>query len=641
VVTLSVPSASVVTVNLATGQGTALAGIDYASASGTLTFQPGETSKTIQVAIAGDLAYESNETFGLTLSSASGATIADTLGVATIFDNDPVNNATPLVRVLDGQILEGTGTNPTGTVTVFLDHAATSPVTVQLGYRSGTAVNGRDFGSSALTINIPAGSDSGTSAFTVAADFAMETNEYFFADIISATGATIARKTGRMTIVNDDAGPEISEDQKTAKWRDVDGDLVTLTASRGILTTSNFAMVSSGGGLILGALFLDTPECQGISVNITAKGPGNSINMGGIIASGVDLGTVKVMGDISRIIAGSSTSKTAVAKLEVSSLGSHGSSFDLEGSVFSQVTGKLGSLIVHGNVENAIFSVDSGKNISIGALKVEGSLKGGTPAGSGYIFTSGDILTAEIRRGILGGTGFYSGTIQTLGKIGKVTIGGNMQGGNGDRSGSIFVHGYHDAVSAGIGSVAIKGSLIGGGGSGSGAIYSLGSIGSLAVAGSVSNAFVAAGGIGKIAVGRDVVGAEFVTGILVSGTGLANPTSSPLPVARATSGVGMIAVGGNWVASSVAADVSAGTDNMYGTADDRLLFPATLAAIKSVKIKGSVVGSSNTGDSYGFVARTIGSFHAANSSPALNPAGVDSLPLGSGGDVFLREITAA
>jgi hypothetical protein len=103
----------------------------------------------------------------------------------------------------------------------------------------------------------------------------------------------------------------------------------------------------------------------------------------------------------------------------------------------------------------------------------------------------------------------------------------------------------------------------------------------------------------------------------------------------------MIAVGGNWVASSVAADVSAGTDNMYGTADDRLLFPATLAAIKSVKIKGSVVGSSNTGDSYGFVARTIGSFHAANSSPALNPAGVDSLPLGSGGDVFLREITAA
>ncbi|ALG73945.1 endoglucanase [Azospirillum thiophilum] len=56
------------TIDYATADGTAKAGSDYAAASGSLTFQPGETSKTVSVHITGDGATEGTETFLLHLS---------------------------------------------------------------------------------------------------------------------------------------------------------------------------------------------------------------------------------------------------------------------------------------------------------------------------------------------------------------------------------------------------------------------------------------------------------------------------------------------------------------------------------------------------------------------------------------------
>lgn len=87
-VTLSHPSALPITVKYATGNGTALAGGDYTADSGTITFAPGETSRTILVQTADDPVYEGNETFAVSLSSAVGATIIDGQGVATIVDDD-------------------------------------------------------------------------------------------------------------------------------------------------------------------------------------------------------------------------------------------------------------------------------------------------------------------------------------------------------------------------------------------------------------------------------------------------------------------------------------------------------------------------------------------------------------------------
>src|SRR5262249_48039370 len=78
-----------VTVSYATADGTAhTSDNDYTSASGSLTFNAGETSKTVTVSVIGDLTYEQAETFYVNLSSASNATIGDSQGVGTIVNDD-------------------------------------------------------------------------------------------------------------------------------------------------------------------------------------------------------------------------------------------------------------------------------------------------------------------------------------------------------------------------------------------------------------------------------------------------------------------------------------------------------------------------------------------------------------------------
>ena len=85
-VTLSSGSSQAITVSYRTVDGTALAKSDYSAASGTLTFQPGETSRTISVSIKGDRKREANETFSVQLSNAVGATIDD--ATVTILNDD-------------------------------------------------------------------------------------------------------------------------------------------------------------------------------------------------------------------------------------------------------------------------------------------------------------------------------------------------------------------------------------------------------------------------------------------------------------------------------------------------------------------------------------------------------------------------
>src|SRR5690606_33984934 len=57
-VTLSNPSDQTVTVDYATGGGSATAGQDYLSATGVLTFAPSVTSQTVTVFVKGDTTYE-------------------------------------------------------------------------------------------------------------------------------------------------------------------------------------------------------------------------------------------------------------------------------------------------------------------------------------------------------------------------------------------------------------------------------------------------------------------------------------------------------------------------------------------------------------------------------------------------------
>jgi Zn-dependent metalloprotease len=88
-VSLSSPEIAPVTVSFATADGTAtVADNDYAATAGTLTFAPGQTTRTVTVSITGDTTLEPNEAFFVNLSAASGSTIGDGQGAVTIINDD-------------------------------------------------------------------------------------------------------------------------------------------------------------------------------------------------------------------------------------------------------------------------------------------------------------------------------------------------------------------------------------------------------------------------------------------------------------------------------------------------------------------------------------------------------------------------
>jgi hypothetical protein len=87
-VNLSAPNSQPVTVTFSTANRTANAGVDYQGTSGTLTFDPGETTKTITVVVDSNDTLELDKTFVVNLTSATNAFIADGQAVGTIVNDD-------------------------------------------------------------------------------------------------------------------------------------------------------------------------------------------------------------------------------------------------------------------------------------------------------------------------------------------------------------------------------------------------------------------------------------------------------------------------------------------------------------------------------------------------------------------------
>ncbi|HEY6228836.1 MAG TPA: Calx-beta domain-containing protein, partial [Verrucomicrobiae bacterium] len=85
-------SADTVSVDYATSAGTAIPGTDYTNVNGTLTFAPGETSKTFVVPIIDDNVADTNRTVNLTLSNPVKATLgAQKTATLTILDNETLD----------------------------------------------------------------------------------------------------------------------------------------------------------------------------------------------------------------------------------------------------------------------------------------------------------------------------------------------------------------------------------------------------------------------------------------------------------------------------------------------------------------------------------------------------------------------
>ena len=118
-VTLSRAASATVAVAYATADSSATAGSDYTAQKGQLTFDPGETEKTVRVPVLDDTVDEGEETFTLRLTSASGARIADGTATGTIENSDPLLKMwlSRFGRTVAGQVVDavaGRLSGPTG-----------------------------------------------------------------------------------------------------------------------------------------------------------------------------------------------------------------------------------------------------------------------------------------------------------------------------------------------------------------------------------------------------------------------------------------------------------------------------------------------------------------------------------------------
>ena len=120
-VSLSAATTAPVSVHYATADGTAKAGTDYTSTSGTLTIPAGQTALTVSVPILAAPAWKADSTFTFTLSAPTGATLATASAVGTIHNlntppatgNITFLNTSDWGTAFNGEIdIKNTGTTP-------------------------------------------------------------------------------------------------------------------------------------------------------------------------------------------------------------------------------------------------------------------------------------------------------------------------------------------------------------------------------------------------------------------------------------------------------------------------------------------------------------------------------------------------
>ena len=231
-VTLSPASSGTVTVDYATSDITADAGMDYTATSGTLTFMPSETSKTIPIPILNDTVYELTERFEASLSNPTGAALSSSASLANV--NISSDDAVPTASMENVIVNEDAGTM---TLALALSHESTVAVTYETtgSAVSGTATRPSDYlnflQGAFTTITVPAGDMSATFDITIVDDMVNESDETIVIQWTLSPGinATPASFTFIGTITdNDGTGVSVSKTALTVAEEDTTGGSYTV-----------------------------------------------------------------------------------------------------------------------------------------------------------------------------------------------------------------------------------------------------------------------------------------------------------------------------------------------------------------------------------------------------------------------------
>jgi hypothetical protein len=201
----SVPSARDVSVDFATVviNASAVAGVDFVSRSGRVTFPAGiATPHEVTVEIYGDLTDEPNEAFSLALSGAVNASISRAVARATVVDDDDPS----VVSINDVSLEEGQSGTKTFVFTVTLSRASGYSTRVRYDTADGTAVAVSDYTARSGELVFAPGVTTKTISIVVVGDTAAEPDETFLVNLHTPLNLTIGTGQGVGTIRQDEAG---------------------------------------------------------------------------------------------------------------------------------------------------------------------------------------------------------------------------------------------------------------------------------------------------------------------------------------------------------------------------------------------------------------------------------------------------
>ncbi len=231
-------------VSYATANGTAIAGSDYTSTSGTLSFAAnGAATQTINVPITGETLVEGSESFTLALSNPTGtAQIGPNgSGTGTISDNDSA-----VVSFNSTSVSQSEGSSPMA-FTVTLSNPVQSGVALTVNTANGTAGAADYTAISGGAVSFPANSSASQSVNVTLNNDALDEDDETFTLTLSGLTATgnvtlssgTATLTAGGTILDDDATPTLSITSPSQDEGNAGPSTMTFTVSLGAVSGRN------------------------------------------------------------------------------------------------------------------------------------------------------------------------------------------------------------------------------------------------------------------------------------------------------------------------------------------------------------------------------------------------------------------
>ena len=227
------------------GPGSATADADYTALSGTITFWPGETTRTILVPVIDDTTNEADESFTVVLTAPIGGGIAQGVGTARIVANDQTLVSQPQIFIESTTVYEVEGYVD---VVVRLSAPSSNQVSVNYSdsYPTGVYLD-YAYGNSG-TLVFPAGTTVKTIRYAIVDDTATEQSETFTITLATPVNATLGAAQGTVTILDRDGGPVASITDNTAGVAIVGSQITyNINFSQDVtgLTNADFNLVNS------------------------------------------------------------------------------------------------------------------------------------------------------------------------------------------------------------------------------------------------------------------------------------------------------------------------------------------------------------------------------------------------------------